>query len=849
MMAECKKWQRKQRNKQGVADKRSKEVKFRGSTFIDADVPTKDMPMVQTPVTSMYKQSSEKQTVSEGSDDLLASNPKREDLLLDTSISKEQRKLYELAIQFGLVFLYNKFAPIKCSRVCQEYQARFHKNLTLRNYQCTNMEQLVSKLPVFEWDGALGPNRKVSLSKSLLIEFLFTQILLLSPSKVVKEEDLAYCFKQVTGVDVEVMYDILQVDIEERKQNNFLRAIVKHCSKFVIKQIPPGVSYLTFRTIIHTPSTSSLDNSPIEETQSQENSSDSPPTHDELHPQHDIKLSLPVSTSNTQPLANKVLLPSPLNPGPGYTKQPLQALPSNPPVGMNPIFPPMTVSSYPRQTSSPDPRQAMGPDPRWAIGPSYPRGTIGPIPRQALGPGLRQAMSLDPRHAMVPGPRQAMGVDPRQTIGPGHRHAMVPGPRQAMGVDPRQTMGPGHRQTMGPDPRQTMGPGHRQTMGPDPRQTMGPGHRQAMGPDPRQTMGPGHRQTMGPDPRQIMSPGHRQSMGHDPMGPHPRQVMGSDPRLAVGPDSRQNIGPIPRQLIGSSVGPLPDVGDKSPDALSRIDISLSSQHSLAPQSYLHTSEQLPEKFPNPSAKLEDETFLPSHMMFRPDLIPPNVPAGTLTLPGLTKKSGAKDSKEKHIAKVNSKVEEIVEELSSKSKYLPLEVINDVTKDLVAKANRDMPYNDRIHWRSIKAQEHYSKIHGRVEELIKVFCWFNPVTSLYELERALVVTENVESYEALHLGPLLKHPRVKDLFKPPDDLEIIPEMTAFKIQKHLMAFLTKTKRGSKHSLEDFLEFLRTKEFQESINHLCIRISSFPLALQVSPCGLNWNIQYNYGAKRL
>ena len=259
-----------------------------------------------------------------------------------------------------------------------------------------------------------------------------------------------------------------------------------------------------------------------------------------------------------------------------------------------------------------------------------------------------------------------------------------------------------------------------------------------------------------------------------------------------------------------------------------IDLTRESESSPS-QSQKHPVE----KFPNPQTEVEAETLLPSHELFRPELSRQPMPASKLS----TSSKRRSDKSQDPLEAINSKLEEIVEELSSKGKFVPVDYVRNIMKDVVQQENARRSYHSRINWRDVKFMENYSKVHGRVEELIKIFCLFNSNTTLYELEQALILTENVPSFEELHMGPLYKHPKVRDLFKPPENLTEIPKITGFMLRKHLMNFLTRRHKGTKSSLEDFLEFVRAKEFAESIFHLCIRVSSFPLAIQVSTVYLN------------
>ena len=223
-----------------------------------------------------------------------------------------------------------------------------------------------------------------------------------------------------------------------------------------------------------------------------------------------------------------------------------------------------------------------------------------------------------------------------------------------------------------------------------------------------------------------------------------------------------------------------------------------------------------------------ESFLPNHPSFRPEMELPRPGRDMCSLPPQQKKQRL--SQAQVVQSINSKVEEIIEELSSKNKFLPSEVVRKITMDLISRARYQNNIN--LSLRDVKAFGDFSKLHGRIDELVKIYCIYTPVTSVHELGVAIAYSEKVSSYEELHLGPLIKHPRVRDYFKPPEDLECPPEITVHQLHGDLTKLVDKTKRGSKHTLEDYLEFVRRKHGLESVAHLCVRIQSFPLLIQVS-----------------
>jgi hypothetical protein len=322
------------------------------------------------------------------------------------------------------------------------------------------------------------------------------------------------------------------------------------------------------------------------------------------------------------------------------------------------------------------------------------------------------------------------------------------------------------------------------------------------------------RRNPGPPPAGDVLPEYL-PLSHDPRSTTrtPRRISSSSsPSLSPGPHHHV----VPPQVITSHrLSPI--VGHPSP---------------LSPYHPPPTNAVVP-KFPNPNLALGQETILPSHSIFRPDLPVPQIPPGATELSSSRKKRGsvASDSKQKAVEKINAKVEELINDLSSQGKFLQSETVRSLVMDIIY--NENCGRRDRIVPKDITAMLDYSKVHGRIEELIKIFCRFSPITSLHELELAIVESEKVDNYEALHLGPIIKHPKVIDLFRLREaaSLDTVPDITAYKIQNYLMKFLSKRRRAGKQSLEDFLEYIREREFAESVYHLCIRITSFPLAIQV------------------
>ena len=237
--------------------------------------------------------------------------------------------------------------------------------------------------------------------------------------------------------------------------------------------------------------------------------------------------------------------------------------------------------------------------------------------------------------------------------------------------------------------------------------------------------------------------------------------------------------------------------------------------------------QPPQVFPNPDTP--NEIVPPAHPSFHPQMDPASSSLSTrLTFRDVR---GRPDSLQVVVKKINDRLDAIIDDLASTGKFIPEYVVKKF-KDKLMRESRGAGYH--ISERDIMVMEKYFKTHGRIAQLIQMFCWMSPITSLYELERALVSVEKVETFQELRIGPLIKHPAVTKFFQPPSDLRETPEITAHQIQKTLMKFLDKkrgTVRGEKHSIQDFLEFFAKSLSQPSPHHLCVRITSFPLAIQV------------------
>lgn len=192
------------------------------------------------------------------------------------------------------------------------------------------------------------------------------------------------------------------------------------------------------------------------------------------------------------------------------------------------------------------------------------------------------------------------------------------------------------------------------------------------------------------------------------------------------------------------------------------------------------------------------------------------------------------SKKDVINSIDEYLNLMIQDLSSQGEYLHWHQVQEILKGKLRSVNINKR-GSRISEQEIPTWEKFYKCHGRVEELIKLFCLLSPITSIHELQQAIASSEGVQHYEELCLGPILKHPAVQQCFRPPQDLQAAPEISLYNIMSSLQQCLHQHRRRNKESrveLVDFLEFMQHNLSLPSKEHLCIRIKSFPLAIQVS-----------------
>ncbi|KAK7318951.1 hypothetical protein RJT34_03660 [Clitoria ternatea] len=114
--------------------------------------------------------------------------------------------------------------------------------------------------------------------------------------------------------------------------------------------------------------------------------------------------------------------------------------------------------------------------------------------------------------------------------------------------------------------------------------------------------------------------------------------------------------------------------------------------------------------------------------------------------------------------------------------------------------------------------------GKVNAFVHCFVEVRKITSLYDLEVALCKYEGVNNFEALGLGPLLRHPLVIHYFSLPSHVTQVCKITSGEIIQLLSEYLDDSKSSGFVKVEQFLDFIAQKRSVECKGWLGIRIQN-------------------------
>jgi len=98
-----------------------------------------------------------------------------------------------------------------------------------------------------------------------------------------------------------------------------------------------------------------------------------------------------------------------------------------------------------------------------------------------------------------------------------------------------------------------------------------------------------------------------------------------------------------------------------------------------------------------------------------------------------------------------------------------------------------------------------------------------ITTLYDLEVAILRNEGVEQFEELDLGPLVKHPLIIHYFSISPDVSEVFRITSVEIISFLAEYMDADKRR-RVEIDEFLNFITEKKSIGTTEKLSVRIQS-------------------------
>lgn len=112
--------------------------------------------------------------------------------------------------------------------------------------------------------------------------------------------------------------------------------------------------------------------------------------------------------------------------------------------------------------------------------------------------------------------------------------------------------------------------------------------------------------------------------------------------------------------------------------------------------------------------------------------------------------------------------------------------------------------------------------------IECFVGVQKITSLYDLELAICKNENIDKFEELGLGPLVRHPLVLHYFPVGSDTTEVHKITSEEIVYLLIGFMSHKREVTDDCIEEFLDFIAQRRPVASKEKLGIRICSLGYA---------------------
>ncbi|XP_006360949.1 uncharacterized protein [Solanum tuberosum] len=113
--------------------------------------------------------------------------------------------------------------------------------------------------------------------------------------------------------------------------------------------------------------------------------------------------------------------------------------------------------------------------------------------------------------------------------------------------------------------------------------------------------------------------------------------------------------------------------------------------------------------------------------------------------------------------------------------------------------------------------------GKINAFIHCFVAVQRITTLYDLEVAILRNEGVEQFEELDLGPLVKHPLIIHYFSISPGVSEVFKITSVEIISFLAEYIDADKRR-RVEIDEFLNFITEKKSIGTTEKLSVRIQS-------------------------
>ncbi|KAI0989526.1 hypothetical protein GJ496_006624 [Pomphorhynchus laevis] len=132
---------------------------------------------------------------------------------------------------------------------------------------------------------------------------------------------------------------------------------------------------------------------------------------------------------------------------------------------------------------------------------------------------------------------------------------------------------------------------------------------------------------------------------------------------------------------------------------------------------------------------------------------------------------------------------------------------------------------------IPAVSSLTRMNDRINLYMNAYKFLQPIGTLHDVDLALAQLFGRDRFDDLCIGPLVRHPAVRNVFQIPDKIGTsIPIVTTCDVLYYLLRFMSEGKLwNSALNVGEFIEFLKTELRVQSPYELGIRVRSFGPAL--------------------